>query len=156
MKAFRNVGLALVFLLVITAMPVAAEVTTNEMNPTTWVTWVSCANNGLGEWIVLDGYMHVLAHWTDDGNGGYHYKSHVQPQNLSGVGQTTGDKYHATGVTQDQGNGKVGDEHTYVNRYRMIGQGRGNNYLVHETWHTTFNANGEMTADVHNVSSECK
>jgi hypothetical protein len=43
-----------------------------------------------------------------------------------------------------------------VNNFRIIGQGPGNNYLVHEVFHVTINANGEVTAYVDNFSIECK
>jgi hypothetical protein len=45
---------------------------------------------------------------------------------------------------------------TYINNFRMIGQGPGNNFLVHTTNHVTINANGEATATVDNTSTECK
>lgn len=159
MKALRNVGLALVILFTLTALPAMAQgtaVTTNIKYPILWMEWVGCANDGTGEWIVLSGYMHELWHTTLDGKGGFHTKMHFNPQGLSGEGQTTGDKYKGTGVTQEHFNGKVGSQSTYVNNYRMIGQGPGNNLLVHENWHWTVNANGEVTADVDNYSFECK
>jgi hypothetical protein len=43
-----------------------------------------------------------------------------------------------------------------VNNFRIIGQGTGNNFLVHETFHITVNADGTMTASVDNFSVDCK
>jgi len=84
---------------------------------------------------------------------------HYQPKDLSGEGLSSGDKYQGTGVTQETYHVR-GDSlpstHTYINNFRFIGQGPGNNYLVHETWHMTINANGEVTAYVDNYSVECK
>ncbi len=140
-------------------MPALAEaetVTTNVKYPVVWSEWVPCAMGGAGEMIVLNGVMHELFHVTLDANGGFHAKMHIQPQRLNGTGLTSGDKYQGTGVTQDNFNGKVGETYTYVNNYRMIGQGPGNNLLVHENWHYTVNANGEVTALVDNVRIECK
>src|SRR5215467_3765370 len=45
---------------------------------------------------------------------------------------------------------------TLVNNFRIIGQGTGNNFLVHETFHITVNADGTMTAFVDNFSVDCK
>ncbi|MBI4420235.1 MAG: hypothetical protein HY560_05360, partial [Gemmatimonadetes bacterium] len=45
---------------------------------------------------------------------------------------------------------------TYVNNFRIIGEGSGNNLLVHATSHITVNANGELTAVVDNFSVECR
>ena len=40
--------------------------------------------------------------------------------------------------------------------YRLIGQRPGNNVLIHQTIHITFNSNGEATASVDHTNSECK
>ena len=142
--------------LMMPAMAKAATYTTNVKYPVVWMDYVPCAMGGAGEWIVLYGEMHELFHTTLDDNGGFHLKFHVQPQGLSGTGLTSGDKYQGTGVTQDSFNGKVGRTYTFVNNYRMIGQGPGNNLLVHENMHITVNANGDVTAVVDNVRVDCK
>ncbi|MFL6546069.1 MAG: hypothetical protein ACJ8LM_12940 [Candidatus Udaeobacter sp.] len=84
---------------------------------------------------------------------------HFQPQGISGTGETTGVKYQATGITQESfksslQNGQANA--TYVNNFRIIGQGPGNNYLVHETLHFTINANGTTTVFHDNFSIDCK
>ena len=84
---------------------------------------------------------------------------HFQPQGISGVGETTGDKYQATGVTQQSFKNSLqnGQENlTVVNNFRIIGQGPGNNYLVHETLHFTINANGTQTVSFDNLTVDCK
>jgi hypothetical protein len=43
-----------------------------------------------------------------------------------------------------------------TSNFRLIGQGKGNNYLVHSIFHFTINAKGEVTAFVDQVSVECK
>jgi hypothetical protein len=43
-----------------------------------------------------------------------------------------------------------------VNNFRIIGQGPGNNYLVHETEHIIFNANGTLTVFHDNFSAACR
>ena len=59
-------------------------------------------------------------------------------------------------MTQGKTNLKVGVQDTFINNFRIIGQGPGNNYLVHQTVHLTVNANGVVTASVSNSSVECK
>jgi hypothetical protein len=86
-------------------------------------------------------------------------KDHFQPQGLSGFGTVSGDKYQATGVTQDQFGGSFQNgqaEQSFINNFRIIGQGPGNNFLVHESFHLTFNANGNVTAVHDNFSIDCK
>jgi hypothetical protein len=163
----KKIGIVLAALVIVTfmvgtaalmmpALAKAETVTTNVKYPVVWTEWVPCAMGGAGESIVLYGVMHEVYHTTLDGNGGFHAKMHTQPQRLSGTGLTSGDKYQGTGVTQDSFNGKVGETYTFVNNYRMIGQGPGNNLLIHVTSHYTVNANGDVTAEVDNIRIDCK
>lgn len=133
----------------------ATTFTENLIIPVVLNVFVSCANGGAGEFVTLEGNLHVLNHITSNKNG-FHVKSHVQPQGISGTGQTTGDKYQATGVTQDQFNLGPGQTYTFINNFRIIGQGPGNNFLVHQNFHYTINANGELTVVVNNSRVECK
>jgi len=119
---------------------------------------VPCANGGAGEPVALSGDLHILFTFTINGNN-VSLKSHFQPQGVTGVGLTTGDKYQATGVTQDHFKASLQNgqfEMTFVNNFRIIGQGPGNNFLVHITTHLTGNANGVVTASVDNFSLDCK
>lgn len=115
-----------------------------------------CADGGNGEIVELSGNMHEVFHVTLDGKGGLHVKTHINPQGVSGVGLTTGAKYQGVGVTQDKLNAKTGETFTYVNNYRIIGQGPGNNFMLHENIHFTVNANGEVTASHENFSATCR
>ena len=45
---------------------------------------------------------------------------------------------------------------TFVNNFRIIGQGPDNNFLVHQTVHQTVNANGDVTSTIVNTSVECR
>jgi hypothetical protein len=82
-----------------------------------------------------------------------------QPQGISGTGETTGAKYQATGVTQQSFKNSLQNGQanlTFVNNFRIIGQGPENNFLVHETLHITINANGTTTVSHDNFSVDCK
>jgi hypothetical protein len=132
--------------------------TINERFHIAFLAFVPCADEGAGELVLLEGTLHSLFHITINGNN-FKMKVHDQPQGISGTGLTTGDKYQATGVTQQTFggsfvNGQFSD--SYVNNFRIIGQGRGSNFLVHEKFHITLNAKGELTASVDNFSVECK
>lgn len=118
--------------------------------------WSDCANGGNGELIQLAGYMHVSFRFTFDNAGGVHVKAQANPQGISGYGLITGDEYRGTGVSQDMFNLKFGEQTTYINNFLIIGQGSGNNLLVHSVWHYTFNADGTLTAWVDNSRSECR
>ena len=152
-------AMALSLISMIGTTPVLAKASTFTVNvkiPINLVVFVPCAAGGAGELVDLNGLLHVLFHVTIDDSGGFHSKFHFQPQGVSGTGLTTGDKYQATGETQGTDNGKVGFESTFVNNFKIIGQGVGNNFLVHENFHVTVNANGTLTAFVDNFSVVCK
>ncbi|MBA3585229.1 MAG: hypothetical protein H0W36_12015 [Gemmatimonadetes bacterium] len=136
----------------------AAVFTENLSIPVVLEVSVPCAAGGAGEVVVLSGKLHILVHETINDNR-FRVKLHFQPQGVSGVGLSTGDKYQGTGVGEETFggsfvNGQFSD--TFVNNFRIIGQGPGNNFLVHQTLHITVNANGEVTAEVDNFSIQCK
>jgi hypothetical protein len=133
----------------------ASSFTVNTVFPIDLIVFVPCANGGAGEDVALSGNLHDLFHITVNDNS-LHVKTHDQPQGISGTGLVTGDKYQATGVTQDEFNTSFGMEETFINNFRIIGQGPGNNFLVHENFHVTVNANGTVTASHDNFTIDCK
>ena len=138
-------------------LPPAQTFTSSAKVPIDLYVFVPCALGGTGEEVHLTGNLHELMHFTANANGGFQVDSHFQPQGLSGIGLTSGAKYQGTGVTSDSF--KVSGlpyEETFINNFRIIGQGPGNNFLVHENFHVTVNANGEMTAFADNFRVECK
>jgi hypothetical protein len=135
-----------------------ASVQVNDRTDINLTTFVSCAAGGAGEVVDLSGPLHTLISYTVNGNNfsGYY---HFQPQGISGTGETTGATYQATGVTQQSFKASLQNGQlnlTYVNNFRIIGQGPGNNYLVHETLHLTVNANGALTVFNDNFSIGCQ
>jgi hypothetical protein len=123
--------------------------------------FVPCANEGAGETVLLLGELHIVFHITITEDGHVTVKSQANPQGVSGVGSTTGDKYQGTGVTSTTATfdevEEFPAEFTLINNFRIIGQGpAGNDLLVHTTDHVTVNANGEMTADVHIENVTCE
>ena len=133
----------------------AIAFTDNLIIPIDLLVFVDCANGGLGEEVLLSGNLHLLFHVTENANG-LHIKSLANPQGITGLGAVTGDRYHGTGMTGDNLNVGLGENFTFVNNFRIIGAGPGNNFLVHQNVHVTFNANGELTAEVDNFRAECK
>ena len=139
-------------------VPVNAAVEVNDKTDINLAVFVPCADGGNGEVVDLIGSLHTLLSFTINGNNVSGYL-HFQPQGISGTGEITGSKYQATGLTQQSfksslQNGQANN--TFVNNFRIIGQGPGNNYLVHETLHFTINANGTATVFHDNFSIDCK
>jgi len=133
----------------------ASSFTVNSVFPIDLAVFVPCANGGVGEDVLLSGNLHDLIHVTVNDNS-LHVKTLDQPQGISGTGVVTGDKYQGTGVTQDEFNTSFGMEETFINNFRIIGQGPGNNFLVHENFHITINANGTVTVFHDNFTVDCK
>lgn len=142
----------------ILAGPVHSEVVINESTDINLVVFVPCANQGAGELVELSGPLHTLITFTSNART-FSGKSHFQPQGISGIGIDTGDRYQATGVTQDHFKGSFTNSQftqTFVNNFRIIGRGPGNNFLLHENFHITINANGDVTTAHDNFSVDCK
>ena len=118
--------------------------------------YIPCAAGGLGETVFLYGNLHDVYHITYNSAGGYRLHYSYNPQGISGLGDITGTKYQATGITLGGSTGQLGYEETFVNNFRIIGAGTDNNFLVHETFHITINADGTVTASHDNFSVECK
>ena len=133
----------------------AITVTENEVIPLAFSVLVPCANDGAGEIVAMEGYLHILSHVTQNDNG-FHVKQLANPQHMSGTGAATGDRYQGTGATREMFNVGPGETFTYVNNYRIIGQGPGNNFIIHQVVHTTINANGDLTTEVDNLSVDCR
>jgi hypothetical protein len=138
--------------------PAHAEVVVNDRIDISFPVFVPCANGGAGEIVNLNGPLHVVVSFTINGNQ-IRGMNHYQPQGISGIGQSTGDTYRAVGETTDHfnqwfQNGRFA--FTFVNNFRIIGQGRGNNFLVHENVHLTITANGDVGTAHDNFGVECK
>ena len=134
-----------------------AEVSTNETASVAFAGFVSCANGGAGE--VLSGTIdvHNLITSTVNGNNASG-QFQFQPQGGSMVGAISGDTYRVTGVTRGTFNESLQNGQytlTYVNNFRLIGPGSGNNLLVHEIAHMTIN--GDDVVVQHDILSiDCK
>ncbi len=151
-----TVFMLMVVLLGPTSAQAAAATYTASLNfPISLFVYIPCANGGVGEYVVLTGNLHDVYSYTFDSAGGVRLTYSDNPQGITGLGWDTGDKYQGTGITRGGFSAMVGYEETYVNNFRMIGQGPGNNFQVHETYHITINANGTMTVYVDNFSVEC-
>jgi hypothetical protein len=50
----------------------------------------------------------------------------------------------------------VGVTDNFINNFKLIGPGPGNNLLIHEDIHVTINANGTLTATHDHFTAECK
>jgi len=145
-------------MLAVTTVPARADVTINDETDVSWIEYVPCAVAGAGEVVDLSGRLHTLISFTiNSDNVSGHF--HIQPQGISGVGEVSGLQYHATGGTQESfkitlKNGQA--NLTFVNNFRMIGQGPANSFSVHETLSLAVKADGTTTVTHDNYNVECR
>ena len=155
----RKLGLfALVCAFALMAKPAHAAKDANFNEPVQIVEFISCANNGLGEVVVLNGYLHIEAHSTSNGHT---LSSFVlfSPQHITGYGQTTGKKYNAVGETSETIKANVKNYNTVinsVNNFKIVGQGPGNNFMLHENIHFTLSASGINSVNLDHWYMTCQ
>jgi hypothetical protein len=129
----------------------AKAVTTAQSVPFDITVFIPC----VPENVTLTGNLQIVNHTTVNADGTFHLVSHLNPQGLSGVGDVTGDKYQGSGVTQNEFNITVGQQLTFLNIMRFVGQGPGNNFTLELQVHVTVNANGQTTTVVDNSRADC-
>jgi hypothetical protein len=135
----------------------ASVFTDNQSFPIELTAFVPCANGGAGEDVVLRGTLHELVHVTMNDAGHVSLRLHDQPQGVKGIGQVTGTTYQGTGVTQESVSfGRIGITETHVNNFRLIGRGPGNNLTVHDIFHVTINAKGDLKVLLEKTTVDCK
>jgi hypothetical protein len=110
-----------------------------------------------GEAIQLSGTLLTEFSFTETSGGNVEIGFHFNPQGITGVGLTSGATYHATGetlgTTTIRATGGFSD--TFVNNFKIIGEGRAANFLETDVIHLTVNANGVVTATVDQSMIRC-
>jgi len=110
-----------------------------------------------GEAIHLNGTLLAVFSTTESSGGNITVGFHFNPQGITGVGLTSGATYHATGVTLGtttiKATGGISD--TFVNSFKIIGEGTAQNFLETDVIHLTLNANGVVTATVERSTIRC-
>jgi hypothetical protein len=117
--------------------------------------YVPCANGGAGELLTGTIDAHLLETSTSNGNvdgSQFAFQAHG-----SLVGRITGDTYRLSALERGTYVSGLSSDHytaTYVNRYRLIGPGGGNNLVVKETAHITRDGD-DVTVERDAYSIEC-
>jgi hypothetical protein len=126
----------------------------NFHEPVEFTEFFDCA----GEEIHFSGYFHWNYHTVFNANGDFHSVFVANDHSLSGVGLTTGTKYHEVGATVEvfTFRGSAPFEYNFEITFDFIGQGPGNNVIIKEKVHLTVNANGTTTVSFDKFTQECK
>jgi hypothetical protein len=119
--------------------------------------FVLAPEEGCGEAIQLSGTLLTEFSFTETSGGNVEIGFHFSPQGITGVGLTSGATYHATGetlgTTTIRASGGISD--TFVNNFKIIGEGSAPNFLETDVIHLTVNANGVVTATVDQSMIRC-
>ena len=119
--------------------------------------FVLAPEEACGEAIHLSGTLLAQFTFTETPGGNVEIGFHFSPQGITGVGLTSGATYHATGetlgTTTIKAKGGISD--TFVNNFKIIGEGKTPNLLETDVIHLTVNANGEVTATVEKSTIRC-
>jgi len=134
----------------------SVTLTSSSAYEVTLVEFIPCANGGIGEWVSVSGTVHELLHTTITAQGRATLVTHLQPQGVSGTGLLTGDRYRAVGVLQDTQTFGVGVEQSTVHNFLLVGQGSGNNLMVHENVRITIHPDGTVEEQHDNFRLSCR
>lgn len=118
-----------------TAMPLYA-IRSNECN---------------GEQVELRGVIHLLSQSLQDGS----VLGHFNYQGVTGIGLSTGIQYRAAAVDQVRLEAPFPSSIQSVRHFRLIAQGAGDDVLVDAIFHVTVNDNGEVTAEIEELTTRC-
>ena len=106
--------------------------------------------------------MHIISRTVfDEETGTQHFVWHVNWQGVTGVGLTTGSEYRAINSYNNPHNIELvpgsGGSDTAIESTNLISQGNSApDLLVHALFRVTVNADGEVTAEIQDVSAECR
>jgi hypothetical protein len=107
-----------------------------------------------GDVATVEGVLHVVAHLTTDAKGGSHFATSGSFSDIVGTG-ASGTVYHLTGGTfQTSTEGSVLEFSSGV-IFNFVSTGPSGNFKVFSIVHGTFNANGQLAAEVFRSTVSC-
>ena len=156
MKKRISTLLALVAASLAVVVSAHAGVTANEHLSIAYSGYVPCANGGSGELLTGTIDVHNVASETVSGDQAAWQFLFERRGEL--VGQISGDVYRLNGVEHGAYTQSLDSDHstlTYVNRYRLVGPGSGNNLSVRETAHITLDADENVVVQRDDFTIDC-
>jgi hypothetical protein len=134
-----------------TAAPQTSTLTSNQTVPIDFIA-TSCT----GEQVIISGESHVLVHGTGTPGGHGTLTTHIRFQ-LSGE-SASGTRYvvnETVNSTETRDADFPTSTFNSVSHLNVISQGGGDNLHVRNIFHTTINANGEITSTTFEFTTEC-
>jgi hypothetical protein len=112
----------------------------------------------VGEAVQFHGAIQMVAHETDNPNGGLDVTMIFSTKSVFAVGETTGADYLSPGQFQTHLNVSGPPPLEFSNLFNLgfIGPGQEPNFSLKERFHITIDANGDISSTVDTVSTTCK
>ena len=135
--------------------PAQAKIFINTSIPIDITLYNSCTEEN----VAFSGDLHLLVggNITPSGNG--HLNIHLNNQGVSGEGDKTHDSYQVVGAANLSINTDMYDGMPLVVNavlhMQFVSQGAADNLRLKVNLHTTVNANGEVTANLGDITMEC-
>ncbi|MGH9895609.1 MAG: hypothetical protein ACREA0_27230, partial [bacterium] len=101
-----------------------------------------------GEQVNVGGNIHLSAGVTTDGSGGLHLRSHINNQDVSGIGATTGSRYQLPSTSHTSAYLGKATTFTATLNSRFVAQGSTPNFSLRQVFHITVDANGVPAVSV--------
>lgn len=109
------------------------------------------SNECNGEQVELSGVIHLVSQVMPGGS----VVGHFNYQGVTGIGLSTGIQYRAATVDQVRLEAPFPSSIQSVRRFRLIAQGAEDDVLVDAIFHITVNGNGEVTAEIQELTTRC-
>jgi hypothetical protein len=128
----------------------------SQQSPIDYRVVVPCTKDA--EVVRLSGTLHVTFRAMPDANGGYHVTSHANWQRVTGVNEATGEIYHfiGGGNGSSNSNGELSFTSNMITTGAAVSSGDGIIFYVHNIYHVTMNAQGELSAQFMHQTADCK
>ena len=121
------------------------------------IVWIPCANDGAGEYVKLDGYVH-FTYIMSINNNRFTLITQTNPNEVLGTGLTTGIHYVGTGGGEEPYLGSMTDGQWSsggTTKFLFVGAGPGNDLSVTFKAHVVVNANGEISSELQDAKYSC-
>jgi hypothetical protein len=112
-------------------------------------------NDCTGEVFIGTGTVNTVVSVTEDGAGGVHETVH-QSLIFAGTSETTGVRYVGNQIFNDEFNGKIGEEHTIVFMFTLIGKGNVPNEKSTFQFHITVRPDLTVTSYIDDFHILCQ
>jgi hypothetical protein len=135
----------------------AARVISNvESVPFERTLFVSCANDGAGEDVLLTGKIMIVDQIIFNDHR-FTLTYHTNPQGVTGLGLSTGEKFIASGGSNGTITGAFENDQFaggYIEQTRIIGQR--STFIVNYKFHVTITSDGKITSSISKEKVVCR